>query len=87
MVHLNLYLRYLSQEYFKAVDTTQLIAPIFTMAFRDSSTVYVKKARGAMVRYIVQRRVVTPADLQGFTGDPRACIPPSSIHSLTKLCL
>ena len=39
------------------------------MAFRDSSTVFVKKARGAMVRYIVQQKAVTPTDLQGFTGD------------------
>jgi len=46
----------------------KLQAPVVTMTFQDRATVFVKQARGAMVRHIVKERAKAPADCKSFTG-------------------
>lgn len=68
-----------SQEYFGAVDRAALTVPVITPVFKEIKdgkarivSFFAKKARGAMARHIVQHRLTSPADLQGFaTGGYR----------------
>ncbi len=62
-----------SKEYFDAVDAKHLKAPVIAPVFKDWSkhklrviSFYAKKARGAMVRYILDSGAETPDDLRGF---------------------
>lgn len=62
-----------SNEYFKAVDTKVLNAPIITPVFKDTKqgklkviSFYAKKARGMMGRYIVEHQVKTLEQLKSF---------------------
>jgi cytoplasmic iron level regulating protein YaaA (DUF328/UPF0246 family) len=62
-----------SQEYFGAVDlarlTPQVITPVFMERKAGQAKIisfYAKKARGAMARYIVQRRLTDPEGLKDF---------------------
>lgn len=48
------------QEYFKAVDVKQLKAPVLTMTFRDSSTVYVKQVRGGSREVLESNQNLSP---------------------------
>ena len=68
-----LFVNLASQEYFKAVNTDELKAPVVTPVFKDFKngklkiiSFYAKKARGAMVRYIVDQEAETLEDLKGF---------------------
>ncbi|RGP38098.1 peroxide stress protein YaaA [Pseudotabrizicola alkalilacus] len=63
-----------SVEYFSAVDSTALRLPVITPVFleeRDGQaktvSLWAKRARGAMARYICVHQITSPADLRGFT--------------------
>jgi hypothetical protein len=65
-----------SQEYFKAVDLKALKARVVECVFeeyRDGRykiiSFMAKRARGLMVHFAVSQRLMTPADLQGFTAE------------------
>ncbi|CCI43369.1 unnamed protein product [Albugo candida] len=60
-----------SKEYFRAVDTNALDEDIRIVecVFKDDGrvrTVYAKRARGLMARYLIQKRVETMEGVQGF---------------------
>ena len=72
----NLLVNLASQEYFSAIDHKKLKANIVTPHFlenRDDGykivTVYTKKARGMMTRYILENRIDCEDDLRGFDND------------------
>ncbi len=65
-----------SNEYFGALDTKKLQAPVITPIFKDWKndklkvlSFFAKKARGSMVRYIIDSNAKTLEDIKGFTGD------------------
>jgi len=65
-----------SNEYYKAVNEKKLKAKVITPIFKDFNngklkivSFFAKKARGAMVRYIVDHNVETVEDLKGFDYD------------------
>ena len=71
-----LFINLASNEYFGAVDTKALKVPVITPIFKDWKndklkviSFFAKKARGAMVRYIVDKNVVSLDDLKGFDYD------------------
>ncbi|WP_378186958.1 peroxide stress protein YaaA [Aquimarina sp. W85] len=71
-----LFLNLASNEYFKAVDTKLLKVPVITPVFKDWKndklkiiSFYAKKARGLMVRYILDTDAQTIEDLKGFNYD------------------
>lgn len=62
-----------STEYFKAVKAKNVNAQIITPVFKDYKngqykiiSFYAKKARGLMVRYMIDKRVSTPQQLEAF---------------------
>ena len=62
-----------SKEYFDAIDTKKIKVPIITPEFKDYKdgdlrivSFYAKKARGMMVRYIIDTNAETVDDLKGF---------------------
>ena len=62
-----------SQEYFFAVDQSALNVPVITPTFLENSekgakiiSFYAKKARGAMARFIVTRRLSEPDQIKEF---------------------
>ncbi|GLP97154.1 peroxide stress protein YaaA [Paraferrimonas sedimenticola] len=62
-----------SNEYFKAVKAKQVNARIITPVFKDMSkgqykiiSFYAKKARGLMVRFMIETKAKTPEDLRAF---------------------
>ena len=62
-----------SQEYFGAVDPGALALPVVTPVFLEDKpggpkivSFFAKKARGAMARFIVERRLTDPAALTAF---------------------
>jgi cytoplasmic iron level regulating protein YaaA (DUF328/UPF0246 family) len=62
-----------SNEYFSAVDTKTLKVPVITPEFKDYKdgklkmiSFFAKKARGMMVRYIIDANAETIDDLKGF---------------------
>ncbi|HEA21907.1 MAG TPA: peroxide stress protein YaaA [Pricia antarctica] len=68
-----LFLNLASNEYFSAVDEKALKVPVISPVFKDWSndklkiiSFYAKKARGSMVKYIVDKDVKTLEDLKGF---------------------
>ena len=68
-----LFLNLASNEYFSAVDTKALKVPVITPEFRDYKdgklkiiSFFAKKARGLMVRYIIDTNAETLDDLKGF---------------------
>lgn len=65
-----------SNEYFKAVDTKKLKAPIITPVFKDYKdgnlkiiSFFAKKARGSMVRFIIDNDIQNAEDLRTFDVD------------------
>lgn len=66
-----------SNEYFKVVKPKQLKVPIVTPVFKDYKngklkmiSFFAKKARGMMVRYIIDNNIENAEDLKGFNyGD------------------
>lgn len=68
-----LFLNLASHEYFKAVDTGKLKVPVVSPVFKDFKngklkiiSFYAKKARGAMVRYIIDNECETLDEVKGF---------------------
>lgn len=69
----DLFINLASNEYFSAVDAKALKVPVITPEFRDYKdgqlkmiSFFAKKARGMMVRYIVDTDAKTIDDLKGF---------------------
>lgn len=65
-----------SNEYFKAINKKELKVPVITPAFKDWKndklkviSFFAKKARGAMVRYIIDTKAETLDDLKGFNWE------------------
>ncbi len=66
-----------SNEYYKVLKPKLIKAPIYTPIFKDFKNgnlkmiaFYAKKARGMMVRYIIDNDIENPEDLKGFNyGD------------------
>ena len=62
-----------SNEYFSVIDTKELKVPVITPEFKDYKngqlkiiSFFAKKARGLMVRYIIDTEAKTIEDLKGF---------------------
>ena len=71
-----LFLNLASKEYFNAIDEKTLKVPVISPVFKDWSndklkiiSFYAKKARGSMVRYILDKDVNSLDDLKGFNYD------------------
>lgn len=71
-----LFVNLASKEYFDAVDAKALKVPVIIPEFRDYKdgklkmiSFFAKKARGMMVRYIIDKNVKTLKGLQGFNYD------------------
>lgn len=69
-----LFVNLASQEYFKAVNSKKLKAEIISPVFKDFKngklkiiSFYAKKARGLMVRYIIDHEVETLEGIKSFT--------------------
>lgn len=65
-----------STEYFSAVDTKLLKVAVYTPEFKEYKngklkiiSFFAKKARGLMVRYIIDHNIETITDLKGFNYD------------------
>ena len=68
-----LFVNLASNEYFSAVDVKALKVPVITPEFKDYKdgklkiiSFFAKKARGLMVRYIIEHNCQTAEDLKGF---------------------
>lgn len=68
-----LFINLASNEYFSAVDTKALKVPVITPEFKDYKdgklkmiSFFAKKARGLMVRYIIDTNAKSLEDLKGF---------------------
>ncbi|MEP5429207.1 MAG: peroxide stress protein YaaA, partial [Flavobacteriaceae bacterium] len=71
-----LFVNLASNEYFGAIDARQLKVPIITPFFKDWKndklkviSFFAKKARGSMVRYIIDTDASTIEDIKGFDSD------------------
>ena len=71
-----LFLNLASKEYFDAVDTKKLKVPVVTPEFKDYKdgklrmvSFYAKKARGMMVRYIIDKNVRSLNGIKSFDYD------------------
>ena len=71
-----LFINLASNEYFSAIDTKILKVPVITPEFKDYKngklkiiSFFAKKARGLMVRYIIDTNAETVEDLKGFNYD------------------
>ncbi|MGB7394599.1 MAG: peroxide stress protein YaaA [Pricia sp.] len=72
----SLFINLASKEYFGAIEEKALKVPVITPVFKDWNndklkivSFYAKKARGSMVRYIVENGVKTLSDLKKFDYD------------------
>jgi len=68
-----LFINLASNEYFDAIDAKALKVPVITPEFKDYKdgklkmiSFFAKKARGMMVRYIIETNAETIDDLKGF---------------------
>lgn len=71
-----LFVNLASKEYFKAVDTDRLKTQIVTPHFKDWNkgqlkvlSFYAKRARGSMVRFLIETKAQTLEDLKAFDYD------------------
>ncbi len=71
-----LFINLASNEYFSAIDIKALKVPVITPEFKDYKdgklkmiSFFAKKARGMMVRYIIDTNAETIDDLKGFNYD------------------
>ena len=71
-----LFVNLASNEYFDAVDVKKLKVPVITPEFKDYKdgklkiiSFFAKKARGMMVRYIIDTNAQTMDDLKGFNHE------------------
>ncbi len=65
-----------SNEYFKIIDKKQLSLQIITPVFKEARgdgfrmvTIYAKKARGMMARFIIKNQLTNPDELKFFDAD------------------
>ncbi|MFO8001010.1 MAG: peroxide stress protein YaaA [Marinilabilia sp.] len=65
-----------SQEYFKAISPGHITQPLITPVFKEYKngtykviSVYAKKARGMMARFIIKNQLTDPEDLKAFDMD------------------
>lgn len=72
----NLLINLASKEYFKAIDTKRINGRIIQVDFLQEKgdgfkniAVYSKKARGMMVRFMIQEQARKASDLQAFNAD------------------
>lgn len=70
-----LFVNLASNEYFSALDEKQLKVPVISPVFKDWKndslkviSFFAKKARGAMVRYLIESKAETLEDIRGFDG-------------------
>lgn len=85
-----LFVNLASNEYFDAVDVKKLKVPVITPEFKDYKdgklkiiSFFAKKARGLMVRYIIDTNAQTIDDLKGFDYEGYAF--DANISTETKL--
>ncbi|NJB70692.1 hypothetical protein GGR42_001154 [Saonia flava] len=71
-----LFINLASNEYFGAIDVKALKVPVITPIFKDWKndklkviSFFAKKARGSMVRYILDTNAKTMEDIRGFNRD------------------
>ncbi len=71
-----LFVNLASNEYFNAIDEKNLNSPVITPIFKDWKndklkviSFFAKKARGSMVRYIIDSNAKTLEDIKGFSTD------------------
>ena len=71
-----LFINLASNEYFSVIDIKKLKVPVITPEFKDykdgklkTISFFAKKARGLMVRYIIDNNVETIKELKGFNID------------------
>lgn len=71
-----LFINLASKEYFKAINTKKLKVPVITPHFKDWHngklkvlSFFAKRARGSMVRYLIETMAETLEDLKGFDYD------------------
>lgn len=71
-----LFVNIASKEYFSAIDEKSLKVPVITPIFKDWKndklkiiSFFAKKARGSMVRYIIDTNATTLDDIKGFNLD------------------
>jgi len=71
-----LFLNLASQEYFKVIKTANLKVPVISPVFKDYKngklkiiSFFAKKARGSMVRYILDNGVNTLDEVKGFNTE------------------
>lgn len=71
-----LFINLASDEYFKAIDTKKLKVPVITPIFKDWKndklkviSFFAKKARGSMVRYILDTKAQSLEDIRGFNRE------------------
>jgi cytoplasmic iron level regulating protein YaaA (DUF328/UPF0246 family) len=71
-----LFINLASNEYFKAVDSKALKVPVISPVFKDFKngklkiiSFYAKKARGSMVRYIIDKDAQSLDDIRGYDYD------------------
>ncbi len=71
-----LFVNLASNEYFNAIDAKTLKVPVITPIFKDWKndklkviSFFAKKARGSMVRYIIDSNAETLDDIKGFNKD------------------
>ncbi|WP_440880544.1 peroxide stress protein YaaA [Tenacibaculum sp. C7A-26P2] len=83
----DLLLNLASLEYFKAVPKKALKVPMITPIFKDFKNgdykvimTYAKKARGLMVRYIIDNNIETLEELKGFNVEGYAFSEPMSTN-------
>lgn len=76
MTENEIFINLASNEYFKVIKTKLLDVPVITPIFKDYKngklkviSFFAKKARGMMVRYIVDNNVETVQGLKGFDTD------------------
>ncbi len=71
-----LFINLASNEYFRAIDEKKLKVPVIMPIFKDWKndklkviSFFAKKARGSMVRYIIDNNAKTLEDIKGFNSD------------------
>jgi cytoplasmic iron level regulating protein YaaA (DUF328/UPF0246 family) len=76
MVKDELFINLASKEYFKVVDTKKIKTPVITPVFKDLKngklkiiSFFAKKARGSMVKYIIENDINSIEGIKGFDYD------------------
>lgn len=85
-----------SSEYYKSIDVKKAGATLITPAFKDLKngaykmiTVYAKRARGLMTRFIIENNIINPEELKAFNSEgymfnPRLSEPYSPVFTRDK---